>query len=75
MKKDKGPHVFYPFGFKGKKFLGEKTEEIECAFCKKKYSVEIIESYEMPGRAHVKGPSKCPHCDMFFWYRDFLERE
>ena len=73
---DKSPRVLYPFGHRGKRFAGQKTEVIECGRCKEKYEVTVIESTDPDwiGRTHAMNPSTCPKCSQKWWYRDGFEK-
>ena len=76
MKGDVAPKVCYPFGFRGKKYSGQKTEIISCITCKKTFEVKILDSIDpdFPGMCHASNPSICPHCGQKMWYRDGFEK-
>lgn len=73
---DKSPKICYPFGHKGKKYLGQNKELIECPKCKKKYEVSVTESVDpdFPGFCHAMNPTTCPFCNQKWWYRDGFEK-
>jgi hypothetical protein len=73
---DKAARVCYPFGHKGKRYTGQKTEVIECPKCKLKYEVTILESIDpdYEGYCHAANPSACPQCHQNYWYRDGFEK-
>lgn len=74
---EKGPIIFYPFGFNGKKYRGQKEEKIKCPKCNVEFNAEVIESDDPDyvGYCHVIRPSKCPKCNQKFWYRDGFEKK
>jgi len=73
---DAPPVTFYPFGHRGKKYTGQKSEIIACPKCKKSFEVSIMtsEDPEYIGYCHARDPNVCPHCEQSFWYRDGFER-
>jgi uncharacterized protein with PIN domain len=74
---DPSPKVFYPFGYKGKKYKGQKTEKIKCPKCGEEFEVSIMESIDpdYAGYCHAMNPSSCPKCNQKFWYRDGFEKK
>jgi len=67
--------LFYPFGYNGKKYAGQKTEKVQCPKCKHIMEVKVIESQdpEWHGFCHAL-ITECPKCKLQYWVRDGFER-